>query len=1061
MAILHGSWICKPRMSYFCLWGETWQVLSTEIPTTAVAPHPSAMDAKAVQDLARQRKLRLPSDLELDHSDTFALPSRGQRQPSRRRQSRDPDAFPVMSGDEEEIMDLASLTLQWWSVPTLRLTPTQSLAFLHAVPLGSWQARRTYLGDGLRFWAQIYRWSLALVARGKFLPSIDSEHSGWYPLLNSATDQQRLQHFTATLPSSCRAYPPQEVIWDNPKKTDDWIEAQTLVLNALSLLVDAQVRRELGTLPPLPPLHRDSLSLAWLQSLNQAAPSEMLPSDHQQRLGTLLSTWQLPVQDYLVTPQTQKFGGSRFRLCFILEAPTSGELAWGQLEWKLHFTLRSATEPEQRISAVEIWQNPVDEMTVGDQVVEHPQETLLKDLGLAAQIYQPLRESLDDPKPTRCLLDPIAAYEFLRARVQQLQNSGFDVILPPGLAPGAGEKRLGLHIQAKVKTKRGMRLSLQTPLTCDLELALGEQTLSAEEFEGLLAQQSPLVSINNEWLALQPADVRAAQAVLAPDTKDELTLTVEDALRLATGDMTLVAKLPVISFVPSGKLKDFIDTLTSRQSLKEIPPPDGIQGTLRPYQIRGFSWLAFLEQWSLGACLADDMGLGKTLQLITFLLHLKEVEQVTAPTLVVCPTSVLSNWEREIRKFAPTLKAWIHHGEKRKKGRPFATHAQKQDVVLTSYALVYRDTKTLDLVEWEGIVLDEAQNIKNVQSKQAQAVRQLKAGFRIALTGTPVENRLTELWSILDFLNPGFLGDRQFFQRRFAIPIEKYGDQDSVQALRSLVQPFILRRLKTDKSIIHDLPEKQEMTVYCRLSREQGELYQKLVDEALLKIEEAKGIQRHGLILSLLTHLKQVCNHPAHYAKAPKLETEHRSGKLRRLEAMLEEVIAEGDHALLFTQFTEWGKLLKPYLEQQLDTEVLFLHGGTKREQRQTMIDRFQTDEDGPKLFLLSLKAGGTGLNLTRANHVFHIDRWWNPAVENQATDRAFRIGQQRNVQVHKFVCTGTLEERINDIIESKKQLAEQTVDAGEQWLTEMDTDQLRHLLTLDVNTVMENEAEN
>ncbi|MEM8640162.1 MAG: DEAD/DEAH box helicase [Cyanobacteria bacterium P01_G01_bin.54] len=1058
MAILHGSWICQPRTSYLCLWGETWQVLTTDPPTTAIAPHPSAMAASDVAALARQRKLKLPEGLELDHSDTFALPSRGQRKSTRRRGRRESEAFPVMSGDEEEILDLASLNLQWWSVPTLRLDPVQSLVFLHSLPLGSMQARRAYLGDSLKYWAQIYRWSLSLLARGKFIPGVDAQQGGWFPLLDSATDQARLQQFTAKMPHGCRAYPPQEVIWHNPKKGDDWIDAQTLLLNGLSLLVDAQVRQQVGAPPPLA---RESLAQTWLQSLTTTAfADETLSLEHQQRLTTLLGTWQLPVQDYIVTPHTQKFGGSRFRICFVLEAPSAGERAWGKMEWKLHFCLRSASEPDQLISAVDIWQNPVDEMTVGEQTLEHPQETLLKGLGLAAQIYEPLKESLEEPKPTLCLLDPIAAYEFLRARVQQLQNNGFHVVLPPGLTPGADEKRLGLHIHAQVKTRRGQRLSLQTLLATTLELALGEQTLSAAEFEGLLAQRSPLVSINNEWLALQPADVRAAQAVLTPDKKKELTLTVEDALRLATGDMTMVAKLPVVSFTPSGKLKDFIDTLTARQSIQEIPPPAGLKGTLRPYQVRGVSWLAFLEQWSLGACLADDMGLGKTLQLITFLLYLKEQEQLEAPTLVVCPTSVLSNWEREIRKFAPTLKAWIHHGEKRKKGRPFAAHAYKQDIVLTSYALVYRDAKTLELVDWEGVVLDEAQNIKNIQSKQAQAVRQLESGFRVALTGTPVENRLTELWSILDFLNPGFLGDRQFFQSRFAIPIEKYGDQDSVQALRSLVQPFILRRLKTDKTIIQDLPEKQEMVVYCRLSREQAKLYQQLVDESLAAIEAAKGIQRHGLILSLLTRLKQVCNHPAHYAKAAKLTAEHRSGKLRRLQAMLEEVIAEGDRALLFTQFTEWGKLLKPYLEKQLETEVLFLHGGTKREQRQDMIDLFQNDPDGPQLFLLSLKAGGTGLNLTRANHVFHVDRWWNPAVENQATDRAFRIGQQRNVQVHKFVCTGTLEERINDIIESKKQLAEQTVDAGEQWLTEMDTDQLRTLLTLDVNSVMENEAE-
>ena len=361
-------------------------------------------------------------------------------------------------------------------------------------------------------------------------------------------------------------------------------------------------------------------------------------------------------------------------------------------------------------------------------------------------------------------------------------------------------------------------------------------------------------------------------------------------------------------------------------------------------------------------------------------------------------------------------------------------------------------------------------NIKNPTAKQSQAVRQLSADFRIALTGTPVENRLSELWSILDFLNPGFLGTRTFFQKRFANPIEKYGDRDSLNILRSLVRPFILRRLKTDKNIIQDLPEKQEMNVFCGLSEEQAEFYQKLVDESLIKIEESEGIKRHGLILTLLLRLKQLCNHPVLISsksktlKPNKLITNvhefcHRSGKLMRLTEMLDEIIQEGNYALIFTQFSEWGKLLKFYLENTLNQEVLFLYGATRRQQRQEMIDRFQHDPNAPQIFILSLKAGGTGLNLTRANHVFHVDRWWNPAVENQATDRAFRIGQKRNVQVHKFVCSGTLEERINDIIESKQELAEQTIDAGEQWLTKLDTNKLRSLLLLDRNSILDEDA--
>ncbi|NEQ85208.1 MAG: DEAD/DEAH box helicase, partial [Moorea sp. SIO2I5] len=625
---------------------------------------------------------------------------------------------------------------------------------------------------------------------------------------------------------------------------------------------------------------------------------------------------------------------------------------------------------------------------------------------------------------------------------------------------------LGISLVAEVPPqKKNQRLGLQSLLKFKWQLAIGDKTISKREFDRLMALKSPLVEVDGEWMALQPSDVRAAQEMFKGST-DNMTLSVEDALRITTGDNNTLAKLPVVKFEASGALQELITNLQGNQSLEPIPQPASFQGQLRPYQARGMGWLAFLERWGLGACLADDMGLGKTAQLIAFLLHLQEEGTLNGPCLVVCPTSVLGNWEREVKKFAPSLKTIVHHGDKRSKGKAFAKAVKTKQVIITSYSLVHRDATTLDGVEWQGVVLDEAQNIKNPSAKQSQAVKQLSTSFRIALTGTPVENRLSELWSIIDFLNPGYLGDRQFFQRRFAVPIEKFGDRDSLQTMRSLVQPFILRRLKTDKSIIQDLPEKQEMNVFCGLSAAQATVYQQLVDDSLAQIEEAEGIKRKGMILTLLLRLKQLCNHPALLESKGKktkgktgdnsLMSSQQSGKLRRLEEMLEEAISEGDRGLIFTQFSEWGKLLKPYLEQKFGKEVLFLYGATRKKQREEMIDRFQNDPDGPSIFILSLKAGGTGLNLTRANHVFHVDRWWNPAVENQATDRVFRIGQKRNVQVHKFICTGTVEEKINDIIESKKQLAEQTVDAGEDWLTEMNTEQLRDLVLLDRNAVID-----
>jgi len=1051
MATLHGSWIRQPQASYFWIWGEVWRANpSSHLDANSQAVHPLAMTLDELQALARSQSWawQPPESLEPEPLHRLALPT-----PKTRSKSL---VVPLLSQDLAEA-DPKKLSLQWWQIPGASLDALSMARFLQSLPLGALQAGATYLGEDLGFWAQVYRWSLDLVARCKFLPGIekldaDQWQGIWYPLLDNALDQSRLAQFAQSMPPICRAYGVAGGAETDPNEYIHGTDPQELLLNFLSQVVDAQLRTwlDVGVKPM-----KGSLVSPWLETLQTDEEIVWEESeDGPQRLNTAVQTWLAPVHDFLVKPDSEKIGGDRFQACFVLEPPTEGEVRWGQLDWKLNYYLRSISDPNLQVDAATIWQNPVDELVWQDGVIPYPQETFLQGLGLAARLYSPIEASLNYKQPTQCTLNPIEVYEFIRSSAGQLQNSGFGVVLPSGLASGT-ENRLGVKIKAKVVRKKGERLGLKSPLNYQLELAVGDRTLSKEDFEQLLAQQSPLVQVDGEWLALQPADARAAQAILEP-SEEPINLTVEDALRFSTGDIKTFAKLPIVSFTATGILKELIANLVENKPIELIDVPEDFQGELRPYQTRGLSWLSFLERWSLGACLADDMGLGKTAQLIAFLLHLKAEGALNKGTLVVCPTSVLSNWEREVQKFAPTLSVVVHHGDKRSKGKAFIKEVKNQDLVITSYSLVFRDLDTLEKVNWEGVVLDEAQNVKNPQAKQAQAVRKLNAGFRVALTGTPIENRLSELWSILDFLNPGFLGNRQFFQRRFAIPIEKYGDRDSLQILRSLVQPFILRRLKTDKAIIQDLPEKQEMNVFCNLSAEQAKLYQQAVDEALEKIETAEGIQRHGLILTLLIKLKQICNHPAQYLKSNRIEQGDRSGKLLRLQEMLEEVVAEGDRALIFTQFAEWGKLLKPYLAEQLNTEPLFLYGATRRNQRQEMIDRFQNDPEGPQIMILSLKAGGTGLNLTRANHVFHVDRWWNPAVENQATDRAFRIGQKRNVQVHKFISTGTLEEKINDIIESKKQLAEQAVDAGEQWLTELDTEQLRNLLVLDRSAIMD-----
>ena len=456
------------------------------------------------------------------------------------------------------------------------------------------------------------------------------------------------------------------------------------------------------------------------------------------------------------------------------------------------------------------------------------------------------------------------------------------------------------------------------------------------------------------------------------------------------------------------------------------------------------------------------MGLGKTIQLLALMQHERlDNQNAIGPTLLIAPTSVVGNWCREIDKFAPELKVHVHHGPERPLGEDFATVVSDIDIVITTYGLVHRDQSTLNLISWFRVALDEAQYIKNPPTKQAQSIRSLKAWHRVALTGTPVENRLVELWSIMEFLNPGYLGPAATFRRSIARPIEQRRDSQKTEQLRRMIQPFVLRRLKTDATVIDDLPDCVQTKEYANLTKEQASMYEQVVNRMMNEVEQSEGIQRRGLVLSTLVKLKQICNHPAHYGQAghqdgiifpesaPLGLQSSRSGKASRMISLLEEVLATGEKALVFTQFREMGRLLSAMIQHDLDCETLFLHGGTPPKRRQQFIDRFQSEDGNIPVFILSLKAGGVGLNLTAANHVFHYDRWWNPAIENQATDRAFRIGQKRTVQVHKFVCTGTLEERIDQMLEQKTELAENIVGSGESWISELSVGQLRDMLVL------------
>jgi SNF2 family DNA or RNA helicase len=1037
----------------FLVWGEVWRRLHEPLDSAAaIPPHPFAMTRKELVSVLGTQGT-FPIGAPEWASLTLAIPTQDGRPQLSTDKGETPS--PKNHSDPHAAAATPEVLLSPWSVEGVCLSAIAAFEWLTSLPLTSLTAEDSPLGDDVRFWSHLSRWLLDLLARGRFLPQLVTTPRGvgtarWQVLLDSAIDQDRWGQFARQMPLLCRLYgdwegePPSGPALPRPQL------AKLLIRDFCSQVMDAKIRQialtdSIARQPEVKTTAQTTSGLQeWWQALTQA--DDQVNAQTVEAIGTGIQSWLAPLQTAI----------EQFRICLQLIPPPTGKD-----QWRLQYGLQAIDEPEVVVPASLIWQSPVEQLSYQGRLIERPQETLLTGLGIASRLYLDLEASLQTACPEGWHLNPTQVYQFLREMVDRLRGGGVEVILPTSLAQRSGwANRLGLQIRASLpKGKAGKTLGLQSLLNFEWVLAIGGHTLSKSEFDRLVALKTPLVEIEGEWVELRPQDIRAAQNFFEA-RKDQTNLSLEDALRLSTGDTQTIEKLPVVSFEASGALQELVTALTDNQDIAPLYPAN-LRGELRPYQARGVGWLAFLERWGLGACLADDMGLGKTLQLIGFVLYLVQENRLEHPLLIVCPTSVLGNWEREVKRFAPSLKVMVHHGDKRLQSRAFGKAAAQQQLVITSYALVQRDLKTLQQATWQGVVLDEAQNIKNPDAKQSQAVRQLECPVHIALTGTPVENRLSELWSIMDFLNPGYLGPRNYFQRRFAIPIERYGDTTSLQALRLLTQPFILRRLKTDRSIIQDLPQKQEMAVFCGLSEAQAALYQQTVDAALGTIEDATGIQRKGLILALLTRLKQLCNHPCLIADGkaslePDLgQFRNQSGKLQCLEEMLEVALAEGDRALIFTQFAEWGKLLQPYLERQLGRETLLLYGGVPKAKREAMIDRFQHDPQGPRLFILSLKAGGVGLNLTRANHVFHFDRWWNPAVENQATDRVFRIGQTRNVQVHKFVCSGTLEERIHDMIEGKKALAEQVIGTGEHWLTELDTNQLRDLLLLDRSTIL------
>ena len=727
--------------------------------------------------------------------------------------------------------------------------------------------------------------------------------------------------------------------------------------------------------------------------------------------------------------------------------------------WGLEFLVESVQDPSLKLSLADYWTlSPDKRQPYASFLNQEFERNLLIALGHAARICPLLWRGLETDRPHGITLEMATAFDFLRDDAWVLEDAGFKVAVPAWWTPkGRQRARIRVRSSSKSVAQEGGAswFSGDALVQYQYRLAVGDQEVSEQEWQALVAAKTPLVHFRGQWMELDQGQMQEMLAFWRQHQQDEGEMSVLEMLQRGAE-----ADDDAYEYSHDAALTGMLERLADDRCLELLDSPTGLEGELRGYQRRGLSWLSYLEALGLNPCLADDMGLGKTIQVIALLLRERELQapqQPLSPTLLIAPTSVLGNWQKEVERFAPRLCTRIHHGARRSRdAEGFAAELDGQDMLITSFALARRDAKLLQGRTWQRIVIDEAQNIKNPKSAQTRAIDKLQARHRLALTGTPIENRLLDLWSIFNFLNPGYLGSSAQFRKRYETPIEREGDAMRSAQLKKLVTPFILRRMKTDKNIIDDLPDKVEQKVYCNLTPEQASLYQAVVDEVEEAIDEAEGIQRKGMILSTLTRLKQVCNHPAQFLQDGSAFSTSRSHKLDRVSEMLAEALEEGDSLLLFSQFTEIGGALENHIREHHRCPVYYLHGGTSRSRRERMIAEFQDPATPPGVFILSLKAGGVGITLTKANHVFHFDRWWNPAVENQATDRAFRIGQKKKVFAHKMVTLGTLEERIDQMLEHKQRLADSIVGQDEAWLTELDNDAFRALIRLNRDTVLE-----